>query len=134
MSRLTKFKISAPKHIIEELELISGYDFDSKCKWWKHEEDIKTVSLKYPTAEFSVTGHEEERDNIWKIYAIGGEIEKVEAIILFPKTTLKPPKITHETIYVTVVGVDIPIEVEYVGTLSDGEKYMLAKNQLKELL
>lgn len=61
-----------------------GYDpFESECKWYEHEEDMKKVSKEYPETIFVLEGDGEESGDIWKKYFMNGKMQSCKAIMTF---------------------------------------------------
>jgi hypothetical protein len=58
------------------------------AKWYKHEDDMNTLSMMYPNHSFVLDGVGEEYPDVWKLYAKNGRTKKVEAIISFPPVDL----------------------------------------------
>lgn len=68
---------------------IIGHDpFNDSCKWYDHEEDIISVSKKFNGVLFVLTGHGEDRDDIWKKYFYNGQMQVANAKITFDECTL----------------------------------------------
>jgi hypothetical protein len=107
---------------------------EDRWKWNDHEEAIKAVSLQFPLSRITVTGYGEDRGDIWRKYFCNGQVEKHRLAIEFPPCTLQPPGAQYRTIDVTVLGHDIPVEVEFIGNKSDDELYEMAKEQLRRLM
>lgn len=59
------------------------YPFGDSCKWYRHDEDMKRISRKYPDTIFILEGKGEESGDIWKKYYLNGKCQKSEAVITF---------------------------------------------------
>lgn len=71
--------------VFDALHEITTYDtFDGQVKWYSYDDDMKSLSRKFPNLLLSLTGHGEEDDDIWRAYYKGGQGYRVEAEIVFP--------------------------------------------------
>jgi hypothetical protein len=61
-----------------------GYTLEY-CKWYNHEEDLKTFSAKYPEVLFILEGEGEEPGDMWKKYFQNGKCQTATAQITFEK-------------------------------------------------
>lgn len=141
----TTFLISADiptDNLIDALEEVCGYDFYAlnsdtisvTGKWYEHEKDIAKVSKKFPGTLFTVKGYGEDKEDIWVLYALNGNLQRENAEIVFPPCKFTLPKKEYRTVNVTIAGVDVPVEIEcYEGT-TDDDVYTMARNKLKSLL
>lgn len=102
------------------------------ARWYEHEDDLKKVSAEFPDVLITVTGWGEETGDYWRKYFVSGKMQRVAPA--FPECTLERPKMKRITVNVTVLGHDVPIEIEYTGNPTEDELYLQAKQQLKELL
>lgn len=55
------------------------------CKWYEHEEDMKTLSIRFPGVLFTLSGDGEESGDIWKKYFLDGKMQICKAILTFPE-------------------------------------------------
>ena len=53
------------------------------CKWYDHDDDIKSFSLKYPDVIFHLHGEGEEAADVWNTYYKNGKMQHCPAIITF---------------------------------------------------
>ena len=68
---------------------IIGYNpFNDSCKWYDHDKDMISVSETFNGVLFVLTGHGEERDDIWKKYFYNGQMQVANAKINFDECTL----------------------------------------------
>jgi hypothetical protein len=70
------------------VDIIGFNPFGDKCKWYDHEEDMISVSKKFNGVLFVLTGHGEERDDIWKKYFYNGQTQVAMVKITFDECTL----------------------------------------------
>jgi hypothetical protein len=69
------------------------YLFDEQTKWYKHDEDMKTISRKYPKVLFVLHGVGDDYGDIWRAYYYDGECkERIEAEIVFKEFDLSKVK------------------------------------------
>lgn len=45
---------------------------ENHCKWYDHDKDLEAFSKKYPQYLFELSGEGEERDDLWKLFAMNG--------------------------------------------------------------
>jgi hypothetical protein len=62
-----------------------GNPFEDSCKWYDHEDDMKTVSKKHPTVVFLLTGEGEEQPDLWHKYFKNGKMQTARAIVTYEK-------------------------------------------------
>jgi hypothetical protein len=63
--------------------------FDEQTKWYSHDEDMKTFSIKYPKVLFLLHGFGQEDDDKWRAYYYNGECkDRIEAEIVFKEFDL----------------------------------------------
>jgi hypothetical protein len=75
-----------PLDVIRDYELSSWgtigevMDMEESSKWYEHEEDMKSVSKKFPDALFTLRGEGEEAGDVWVKYFRNGkmQVEKAE--------------------------------------------------------
>jgi hypothetical protein len=77
----------------KEIGLISDYGdpFSEAIKWYRHEDDMRELSNKFPNTLFVLSGVGEDNDDLWKEFYLGGKMQKCKAIITyepFDKTKL----------------------------------------------
>lgn len=53
-------------------------------KWYSYEDDLKSLSKKFPNVLFKLYGNGEEDDDIWVAYAKDGVFETHRPIIVYP--------------------------------------------------
>jgi hypothetical protein len=68
--------------------IIGRNPFGDSCKWYDHEEDMTSVSKKFNSVLFVLTGHGEDGDDIWKKYFYNGKMQVANAKITFDECTL----------------------------------------------
>ena len=56
---------------------------NGECKWYDHEEDMRSFSEKYPTILFELEGEGEENGDHWFEYYLNGKMQRCKAIITF---------------------------------------------------
>ena len=103
-------------------------------KWYGHEDNLKAVSKAHPLSLITVTGYGEEQGDIWRKYFLAGQMQTCKLEIKFPPCTLVRPDVKIATIDVTVMGHDVPVEIEYIAPKTADELYEMAKAQLKSTL
>ena len=70
---------------VDEIQSIVGYlPTDDSCKWYSHEQDMLTLSLKHSTALFKVHGEGEDPDDIWDKWFLNGKMQICNAEIVIP--------------------------------------------------
>jgi hypothetical protein len=53
-----------------------GDPFEEECKWYDHEEHVRTVSAEIKDVIIRVDGQGEEADDVWVLYALNGSLVK----------------------------------------------------------
>jgi hypothetical protein len=53
------------------------------CKWYEHENELKTFSKRHPNILFTLLGEGEESGDIWRLYVKDGKKKKVKAKLIF---------------------------------------------------
>ncbi len=76
------------KLLVEDyLQNILGSDFfldnSFNMKWYNFEEEMKTLSLKFPDVLFKVDGNGEENGDIWRSYFCNGHMITSTATLVF---------------------------------------------------
>jgi len=71
----------------KEICEIADYDdlFESECKWYECESDMKEYSKKHPKTLFCISGEGEESGDLWEKYFLNGKVQHCEAIITYEK-------------------------------------------------
>ena len=69
----------------EEISKISGYSnlFNETCKWYEHEEHMRTYSKQHPNTLFKLIGEGEENGDMWHKYYLNGKMQEVIPEIVF---------------------------------------------------
>ena len=100
MGYYTIFKLSAKDSEItddmkKELSTINSYYFDNmnlidelvegwfEAKWYDYVDNIKMLSLKFPTIVFILEGDGEENDDMWVAYFMNGKVQYEKAKITY---------------------------------------------------
>lgn len=126
--------------VIERVSRISDYSRDTfegdgeSVKWYTCEEDIQKVSAEFPLAVITVDAEGEESGDIWRLYAIGGQTERVKAEWKIAEMTIKRPERICVEIMVSLAGVDVPVEVECLPGEDEDVLYRRAKEILRRML
>jgi hypothetical protein len=76
--------IDMAKVIFEMVQAISYDPFADACKWYSHEDDMKSFSRNYPTLVFTLKGEGEEAGDMWYKYFRNGKMQKAPAIVTYP--------------------------------------------------
>ena len=74
---------SAPE--LENLRYAVGAEGEggNSCKWYKHKEDMKALSAKFPGILFTLHGEGEESEDLWVQYWLGGKCQEEKAQVVF---------------------------------------------------
>ena len=100
MGYYTIFKLSAKDSEItddmkKELSTINSYYFDNmnlidelvegwfEAKWYDYVDNMKMLSLKFPTIVFILEGDGEENDDMWVAYFMNGKVQYEKAKITY---------------------------------------------------
>ena len=100
MGYYTIFKLSAKDSEItddmkKELSTINSYYFDNmnlidelvegwfEAKWYDYVDNMKMLSLKFPTTVFILEGDGEENDDMWVAYFMNGKVQYEKAKITY---------------------------------------------------
>lgn len=70
----------------ERIERLSGYSelFEGEsCKWYDHENNMRSYSKDHPKVLFTLEGEGEESGDIWKEYYKDGKMQRCKAKIMF---------------------------------------------------
>jgi hypothetical protein len=54
-----------------------------ESKWYRHEEDLKRISLEYPSYLFTVYGEGEDTEDLWVKYFLNGKMQSEKAEITY---------------------------------------------------
>lgn len=60
-----------------------SYLFTERCKWYEHEEEMRSFSRKYPNVIFILSGAGEEQGDLWKKYFKNGKMQIALAKITY---------------------------------------------------
>ena len=81
---------SCPDELYEIFEndyygLKSAYfeKFRETLKWYRHEEEMKELSNKFPDILFTLSGEGEDQGDLWRKYFKNGKMQKVDGIISY---------------------------------------------------
>lgn len=75
------------EEIIQALREQSGYEYlDDDIKWYNCREDMKAVSVKFPSDILHVKGEGEESGDIWQAWYVNGKECYQRAEIMLPST------------------------------------------------
>lgn len=95
MGYYTKYTLEIEETISEEEhtaidEALGEYNeilchHDTELKWYNHEELMVEVSVQFPRLTFILTGLGEEPEDMWKKRFVNGHVDKVKAVITWPK-------------------------------------------------
>jgi hypothetical protein len=61
-------------------------------------------------------------------------LARIAALRAAVEKATPPPQVQYATVNVVVLGVEVPIEVEYIGEKNEDELYEMAKEQLRRLI
>ena len=65
----------------------SGYDCNlfggEEFKWYDHERDMISYSVKHPNTVFKLTGYGEDSEDMWVAFFKNGKMHKSQAVITF---------------------------------------------------
>lgn len=78
------------EELLHKIYNISSYQFSDdfwlqSAKWYRHHEDMITLSKEYPTTVFQLSGDGEERGDNWRKYYKNGKSHRGEIIITYEK-------------------------------------------------
>lgn len=84
-------KAIAAKINYEDPSNISADDakwcLSDSLKWYDHDDDMIEVSKQFPDITFILYGEGEDSDDIWKAYYKNGEMEAIQARVIFDEPT-----------------------------------------------
>lgn len=60
----------------------NGDSYDA-IKWYKHEDDMRQISSRYPDLVFALHGEGEEAEDVWYEYYKNGKVQSCPAKITF---------------------------------------------------
>jgi hypothetical protein len=66
-----------------DYELPLNSDEWDSMKWYCWEADVKVLSKEYPNVLFVLSGEGEDSGDIWRAYFMNGEVQEVQARIVF---------------------------------------------------
>lgn len=72
--------------------IAEAYNGSIQCKWYSHEDHMRKLSKVFPDALFTLTGHGEDEEDIWREFYKDGKMHRVKAEITFPKFNEKALK------------------------------------------
>lgn len=89
MGYYTEYEINTMQgEIVNFLGDQHGYSFnpfDSPCKWYNHEKDMKAFSEKHPDRLFKLTGVGEDFPDLWTKFFKNGSMYRKNAEITWPE-------------------------------------------------
>lgn len=65
----------------------SSFRSDDMVKWYEHDEDMLEISRKFPDMTFKLYGTGDDPDDRWYALYKNGEMEKIDAVIIWPEPT-----------------------------------------------
>ena len=87
---------SASDEAMKALKAASGYSWDDhqlyNSTWYDWDDHLSNVSASFPDVLFILDGAGEENPDLWRAWAMGGEVEQVIATI----TANQPDWVTGE--------------------------------------
>lgn len=145
MGYYTKFKISVePSEMTDEvlafLADASGYSAESiagggsSIKWYNYEDHVLEASTRFPVAVITIDGDGEDAGDVWRMYATGGAVERVQAVITYPEMTLKRPELQIRTVIVPLAGVNVCVQILALPCETDAVLLHRAKATLRDML
>ena len=60
-----------------------GYVFEDGCKWYECNEDMITISKKFPNVLFQLDGNGEEDGDLWRNFFLNGNVQCTQVDIVY---------------------------------------------------
>ena len=89
--KVQKFSLNwaIAKHIEDDNGETYGFDTSGNaqdsCKWYRHEDDMRQMSILFPDVLFVLRGEGEESGDLWIKYFLNGKTQSEPVEITFPK-------------------------------------------------
>ena len=78
MSELREYSDSAAHALTNDGKI------NQSCTWYKHAEDLKTFSKRYPKAIFHLYGEGEDNGDLWIKYFENGKMQVCKGVVTYP--------------------------------------------------
>lgn len=78
---------------VKEYPGMNEWSASDNMKWYEHEEDLKSLSLKFADVVFVLSGKGEEDGDVWKKYFLNGRMQECPAKITVEYDEFNPSEL-----------------------------------------